>query len=355
MRRRKISWTLRNWILLLLGLLISVSLAACNEITQTSPWHPALTTHSVVSVNGLEQLWERSDVCVSYDWMMPLVTAYDGKVFLAGRLSREEESSLIALDATDGTPVWQRDQGFKDGLIATSAGLYVGDTSGFARVVLYDLSTGEVVWQRRFLDSNSVLYMAAEGDNASVYLNPDSFYVLRGDNGDTEYSLHSANPVFLRTASETFVRQSYSNALQLLENQGGGVTWEAHLYERVLQPPVFTSSIVFVRTDEAMGRLYAIDRNNGDILWNTDRIVISNAVVAGNVVFYLTQEGLLVGADTQTGDVVSQVIFTPAPFLVRDSKTEADGYYVAYDPKTDTILALLGDSNQLFGFRIQQP
>ena len=296
-----------------------VSLIVFGATSCTTPpevWPSAIASlHSVAESYLLAEQWSRAEVMAQYVGSGAMLAAADGKVFILGRLGRNEESSVIALSASDGSLAWRASIGDEWDLSVTPDSLYVGDSTVVARVSSYDLETGGVQWSRH-LWSNSILYIVAEGGRVSVNVNPDRFYVLGDDTGDILQRVRSSDPIFLSTDTVTYMRQPFSNALQAISVKDGELLWEVQVANGIYHPPVFTENAIYIRTGiELGGQVYAIDRQTGEILWETEQNVVSNVAVAENTVFLLTEDGYLMGLDRDTGEAVAYVLFSPAPFL----------------------------------------
>ena len=80
----------------------------------------------------------------------------------------------------------------------------------------------------------------------------------------------------------------------------------------------------------------------------------SNVVASPKAVFWLAQDGELVASDPVTGERIEvlQALFSPGEFVLNDSQHQLGFYYLAYDPTSNILVAYLGDSCQLFAFRV---
>jgi len=97
------------------------------------------------------------------------------------------------------------------------------------------------------------------------------------------------------------------------------------------------------------------DRQIGDVLWNkhnTSSSSVSNIDTTETTAYALTSDGQLVGYDLRTGEVVTLVQFDPRSFPSNDPERYAISYSVAVDKNLGLIYAYLGDSKQLFAFKI---
>jgi len=90
-------------------------------------------------------------------------------------------------------------------------------------------------------------------------------------------------------------------------------------------------------------------------LWNkhnTSSSSVSNIDTTEATAYALTSDGQLVGYDLRTGEVVTSVQFDPRSFPSNDPERYAIPYSVAVDKNLGLIYTYLGDSKQLFAFKI---
>jgi hypothetical protein len=69
----------------------------------------------------------------------------------------------------------------------------------------------------------------------------------------------------------------------------------------------------------------------------------------GKYVYYLTEAGYLVQAEADTGEVEARLSFS-LPFP--SDPVDPGGYYLTVEPDTSTLIVYLGDSQQLFAFKL---
>jgi glucose dehydrogenase len=115
----------------------------------------------------------------------------------------------------------------------------------------------------------------------------------------------------------------------------------------------FSDEVIFDRIGRGSGYIKAIDRETEEILWETEKNVISNVAATKSTAYFLTLDGRLVGLDARSGEIVTTVEFEPAPFILNGPNANAGGYFVAVDEDAKMLYVQLGDSYQLFAFRIE--
>lgn len=345
---------IRNLLVSSIGLIFLVS--GCLTISPRRDafvWPDALISHSVIeSDDMLEQLWSRSNVFTRNENIGTLVAAINEIVFILGSIEPTEEESVLALSALDGTPLWHSTPGIRTALYATSSALYVG-YGGSGLITAYDLHTGQILWSEHASGARDASYLYVF--DQIIHLNSSNhlFHLMKADTGEIIQTLKyvDGHDIFISTDEITFIQQPTEASLQAIETQSGKLIWEANVQQEYIRPPVFTEEIIFIRTGRGLGSVYAINRQTGNILWHTERNVVSNVAATKSTVFLLTLDGKLLGFDQQ-GKLITSVRFNPGPFILNGPDAQVGGYYVAIDRDAQMLFVFLGDSNQLFAFRL---
>lgn len=102
------------------------------------------------------------------------------------------------------------------------------------------------------------------------------------------------------------------------------------------------------------GEICAVDISTGQLLWRSDLGVISNVVVSDKAVFVLVESGNLLALNPITGQEIPalRISFENKPFILYSTRTSAGGYFLAYDNENHILFVALGDSRQLFAFKL---
>ena len=246
----------RNSAKVVVGCMILILLGACGEAKPK--WPPPLYERSVSTITTLEQMWSQSNVFIKYDVRGQMMSAAGGELFFIGSLDLYERDRIIALNIHTGELLWTikgPDTTSFDNLYANQQALYVGAISGFAEVARFDPTTGDQVWSKTIWGPNTVLHFwQDQPGELSVYLNPNFFYVLAEATGKTIKHYRS---------DYTWVEAKRDGGKALQKAQVGG-DW---------QLPLFTEKIIYVRTETILGRVYAVDKETGEVLWRSERQV----------------------------------------------------------------------------------
>ncbi len=345
------------WISVVFGGFALLLLNGCSisERERQFSWSKPLVSHKVVNDTNerLKELWSRPNVFVLNDSTGFLIAAAQGNVFVIGSLDENKTGGIMAFAGSNGEVLWRGVFGQGAAINAASSSLYVSMLSTTKDVRAYDVQTGQILWEASPKGIRNVLRLYVFDEIVHVNGSNETFFSLQANTGEelwkSEYQY--GNDIYIRTDEIIFRRSGTS--LQAIDTQSEKLIWEADVEQIFSQGPFFTDETVFIRTvPDGSGRVYAIDRHSGEILWHTEKNVASNNVAATNTIVYLlTEQGQLLGLDARSGELITSVEFQPNPFLLRDSIGHL-GYYVAVDEEAGLLYAVLGDSRQLFAFKI---
>ncbi len=328
-------------------------LSSCSliQVGQEIAWYKPLTTHTITEIQGLEQVWVKSDVFARQDDLRSVITASQGTIYMLGGLNENDRSGITALDARSGELLWQKGYGYKSAIWATSSALYVG-VGGGATISKYDLKTGDIDWSKSIPNTRGFIYLYGNIDENEIYTvcDPDKFFILDAETGEIKHQVKGTG-IFLSTPDVTYVRSEISSIIQAVQTDTWKLLWEVNVKDEVLQLPAFALGRIYLRTGRTLGSVYVLDGQTGQIQWNTRNEVVSNVSVVDNEVYMLTYDGKLIGVDAQSGTLKRLVQFDPAQFIL-NGEANVGGYDVFHDPKTGLLFAHLGDSAQMYAFKI---
>ncbi len=346
-------------IFLICGVLAVVCLGFLKDRNYFSLDEPNLPTpsftHDVDENNKpLNLLWTRSDIFLEQDNIGLFVEASQGVLTILGNLNNHENVSLFAFDAENGDILWAGGTGKESTLRTDAAVLYVGD-GGSGRVTTYNLHSGKNIWSEPLPNTRSVRRIYVTDDLLQINASFENFFLINARTGNLiKRSKHELDQdIFLITDQVMFIQQPTTSILQAISMISNSLIWDVDVEKAFHQGPVFTDDIIFIRTERGLGSIFAIGRHTGNILWKTERNVISNVVAKETTVYYLTWDGKLIGLDARTGEQESSITFKPNPFILNGPNNPVvGGYHVAVDEEEGVLYAVLGDSKQLFAFEI---
>ncbi|NIR25765.1 MAG: PQQ-binding-like beta-propeller repeat protein [Gammaproteobacteria bacterium] len=250
-------------------------------------------------------------------------------IFITGSLAQTEKLSTFALDASEGALLWRLPRPVSS-LFATSAALYVGS---YRQISAHDLRTGQTLWTASLpLITRNVAYLLVV-DNL-IYARSSTAHLLRADTGEVIMN---------------FTEGPLEATLQKWQIQANPEYFSDFADITLTQDTKFIRGVAEFRGDGVR----AVDRQTGEILWQMEDGIISNVAATETVLYLLRRDRRLLGLDTRTGKVVTSVQFEPSPITSKDvDRGFMGGYYVAVDKEAGRLYAYLGDSAQLFAFKI---
>ena len=127
-----------------------------------------------------------------------------------------------------------------------------------------------------------------------------------------------------------------------------------HRYARSEANPIFTEDKLFLRNGaDFSGTAYALDPTTGELLWEIPNIV-GNLIYSPDkhLIYALHKDGNLLAVDENNGKETVIATFSPSPFIFLDG-TDPGAYQLAYDADERILVVYLGDSRQLFAFKVE--
>jgi outer membrane protein assembly factor BamB len=118
--------------------------------------------------------------------------------------------------------------------------------------------------------------------------------------------------------------------------------------------PLFTTTMVIVRTGQQSGSIFALSRKTGKLIWKIKDNIVSNVVYspAKGIFYALTYNGELLAISETSGQVEIIANFSSVPFVL-NGEGSVGSYQLAYDLNASVLFVSLGDSRQLFAFKEQ--
>jgi hypothetical protein len=188
-----------------------------------------------------------------------------------------------------------------------------GDIFAPGSLTAYDVTSGEILWQTTF-----ELQYAARVQ--SLALKPPDLVVNT-----------SRRPHFF---------------YYILDPETGEIKERRDRYPFFEEPTY--NGLVFSK--EGYGRVSPIvakRESDGSVVWRYEQPVVSNIAVGGPVTYFVTRDAQLIAVDTQTGNVLGSLNFTPG--FPEDIHFENDHIIVAADG--DLVAVYFRDRRQLSIFR----
>jgi outer membrane protein assembly factor BamB len=302
--------------------------------------------HTLKEFSGVDPIWNIRDAYLQINMLDITLDASMGKTcFLGGLGVSDVYKDLVCLDSQSGKVLWNKETWPSAVFAVTLGGIYVSYNIP-AKVVKYDLQSGNIVWEKpfgQFVSGPTYLYFI--NDQVHVLTADDNFFVL--DTYGNVIKAISGKRILISTPDETFVNES---GLKVFNTKTNDILWE-YIDPRLLYAPLFTTDKIFVNGGYDSRQVYALDRKTGTFLWRSNSTIIGGLAYSPDkhLIYALSEDGNLLAINENNGQENLLARFTPIPFIL--DGPQVSSYQIAYDQKTHTIIVALGDSHQIFAFQ----
>jgi outer membrane protein assembly factor BamB len=235
--------------------------------------------------------------------LKPEMVAVEGKLILLGSDEITRRKGVIAFDGPTGNVIWRSDF-YGLSVVTVGARVIVG---GFSRVLALNSENGQTLWETH-----------VPANVGRVELRDNLLYVVGGD-----------------------------PPTEILDPGTGNIVDQFEEPFSFWQEPSLGSSLFRTGRGEDV---IAINAISGLEIWRKDAKVISNLAVTPSYIYALDLNGDLFRLNPLTGQSESFIQFTPVPFNLHNNEGIPYYYYIATD--ANLIFVYLGDSAQLFAFKI---
>ena len=223
------------------------------------------------------QVWQKPGSSV-----VPLYTTHAFSPVVEGdtvifHLGGEDQGELTAYDVNSGDVSWGWDgdaPGYGSPIVATLGGVRQLVTITKGKLVGLDVATGQLLWERPFVSSNST--------NSITPVLYGQMVIVWGHGGPT-----------------TAVSVARQNDQWVVET-----VWENADINGRMSNAVLSGDVMFGLTSRNLGQYYAVEAKTGQVLWTSEGRQASNVAMAraGDVLFGLEDDGeLVVLRASQTG------------------------------------------------------
>jgi outer membrane protein assembly factor BamB len=334
----------------------------------SEPQAPGVNYQVTSLSEGYEQLWMLPLALESYRSGIGGIhlIGTEESIFFLGSLNRSEYGtlSLVNMDPLTGGVNWSlyEPPAFREGPASTIAVntnfIYVGFEGtgkiggemewGAAKVIAYDINTGEVVWSRIIGGARSIDSLVVSDTTVSVDGSFSShYYTYDARTGALLSKREKAKENFIWFIYDgiQYERKSGEATFLAVDTGTGTINWQSGANNAVFQPPVISQNVIVARAGEAkfLGLAFGVDATTGRTLWEYQNI-IGNVAVDRNVAYFLTRDVQLWAVDIRTGDRLGVVRFSPDTHP--DSVNNA--YHVA--ASDGAVVIYLGEGQQMFAF-----
>ena len=219
-------------------------------------------------------------------WKSEVVADEDEDEVIGGGLAVEGgvlyattgQGQVAAINVADGKKIWQKNFGVPMRGSPHVAGDAVIVITIDSRTYALSSKSGDVLWEHRGIDETAAVMNsvspAIAGDNILVPYSSGELFALSINGGRELWS-------------ETLLRNKYNQASDVFTGIGGD--------------PVVDGEVVFVTSNS--GITIAIDMINGKNIWQQQVGSLNTPWLAGNELFLLTADNVLVDMVKQTGKI----------------------------------------------------
>ena len=269
----------------------------------------------------------------------------------AGRIFTLDAAATVVATSTDGARLWSRDltppREREDD--ATGGGLAIGGgrlfvTSAFGSLSALDPATGAVLWQQR-LDAVVTGAPTVRGDLVYVVSRDNTAWAIDTKTGRVRWQIPGLpnDTAFAEGASpavdDRIAILPYSSGEVVAVLRRGGVRlWGRSIsgrregpvyaeFDDVSADPVIAGDRVYVGTQA--GRVVALATATGQRLWTAETGAYGPVWPVGGAVFLVSDQGLLIRLDAETGEFVWE---TPLPHFKNRRADRRKAVYAHYGP-----------------------
>jgi len=232
---------------------------------------------------------------------------------------------VVVFDVHTGNIIWEGD--FISNLRSLHADnkrVYIGE---IRYVKAYDLETGQVVWQGAEQDSfkRGGLLVYPEGERLQVYDPYDGFlYMLDSETGQT-FEKTQWSRLFFKRGNIYYsgtCGTGIINCLDAINGQSGETLWSNDFEGGLFRWPIFMDDIMFVN---AGGQLVAVNTETGEFVWQSTAGNFVTEMALGNELLYaIRDDATIVGINPKTGDQEGVIEIIP------EQNIEYTGGYAPY-------------------------
>lgn len=227
----------------------------------------------------------------------------------------------------------------------------VYDTSRDANIWAFDIEDGGSVWWKEIRDGRNISSMSASEEN--LFLHSTISPTLRIIDSQTSWLIYTQDETFggnLITLRNGIAYVDMGHKLSAVDVETKATKWETSKDDVIYYEPRFTDDVIYFKTgDETSGAIYAIDLENGELLWQKENVV-SRVAANSNAAFYLTSDSTLEIVDPQTGMTQYEIQFSPALQSNLNEMELAHTHYIV-EATDDYLVVYFDETHQLFAFK----
>jgi outer membrane protein assembly factor BamB len=264
-------------------------------------------------------IWEKKFYPLGSYWKNIQCAVDNEVVVTVGGLKGEEYPKIYAFNGKTGEILWTYSKA--PIIVMTQHGLFAGDDNKISLIRSID---GKIIWEIKLNNVSVIRKMMYKEEK--LFVNTDGFYqyfvVDINGNVISEYKqesdFHNEHEEANFTPTLPF---GNINAGEAYVRHFGDVLYSAAVYEKSADSP----------------------------LWKSNTYSISNFLLYGNYVVWISPDDKIIKADKNNGQILDEIKITPSIyFFDNNSDKQHAGYYLCGNEEEKMVYLLLGNSRQLF-------
>jgi len=235
---------------------------------------------------------------------------------------------------TDNTILWTApvtgdDHEFPTPVIVNGI-VYYPSNYGNDSLYALDAATGELIWKYRVGMTDDAVTV----HEGIVYSASDSLYSLDAYSGSLLWATDQANwqgssPIVYSGKVYAGTLLGIRSRFSCFDSQTGSVLWVDTLYGHTASCCALSDGVLYVPSYGWSGSLYALDAENGAIIWENDDSYYgywdSSPVVVDGVIYICGFDGIARGIDSSTGTTLWAEEITPGANYIAATPAYAYG------------------------------
>ena len=315
---------------------------------------PQTQTRTITNTTlPFHEQWRKSDLLL-FNTLADRIYIYGNQLFFVNYDSGKARR-LEALNAKTGTLLWKTEPlPFSvNSLAADGERLYLALSE---KIIVYNLLTGEVLWEDALLGGRTTYWVYPIGDTLLVYSEED--ISLEGDEeqvirkydpqsgllmGIDRIKIHQKNSSLL-LKSPPYDYWTDGDTLWAINAEAKQEQWKVGIDNRVeYQPLLVDSKLVFA--SGVFSNVIGIDNISGRQVWKYENKIVSDLAAKQGILYAIRTDATIVGIDLSTGKEVGSIGVEPR---VTETSSRSHAYLIAISE--DMLFVYYGDSQELISF-----
>ncbi len=316
---------------------------------------PQISTRTVADVNlPFHEQWRRSNLLL-FNTKADRLYVYGNQLFFVSYEDGGTTRRLEALNAKNGALLWRTEPlpFLANSLVVDGQRVYLALS---AKIIVYDLLTGEVLWEDALLGGRTTYWVYPMGDTLLVYSEED--VSLEGDEKQVIRKYDSQSGLLLNI-DRVNIRQKNSSlllktltfdywtdekTLWAINNEANQEQWKIEIDNQVeYQPFLVDSKLIFA--SGIFSDVIGLDSISGRQVWKYDDKIVSDLTAKQGIIYAIKTDAAIVGIDSTTGEEVGYIGVEPR---ITETSSRSHAYLIA--ASEDMLFVYYGDSQELIAF-----